>query len=127
MAVLPALCKIGGSTGFYTASVVNLFLGTASGATQGSVYMMAAAFPPQYMAAVMFGNGLAGIGVILLRGLAIGIWPADGADGNAFKATLSLYIFAAVFLAVCALAQVYINKSLFAQYYLAKMSVERQR
>ena len=66
--------------------------------------MMAAAFPPKYMAAVMFGNGLAGIGVILLRGLTIAIWPADGPDGNAFKATLSLYVFAALFLAICALA-----------------------
>ena len=33
MAVLPALCQVGGSTGFYTASLVNVVLGTASGAT----------------------------------------------------------------------------------------------
>ena len=77
MAVLPILVRIGGSAGFYTASLVNVVLGTACGATQGTVYMMAAAFPPEYMAAVMFGNGLAGIGVIILKGAAISIWPAD--------------------------------------------------
>ena len=77
MTILPIFCRIGGSTGFYTASLVNLVLGTAAGATQGTVYMMAAAFPPEYMAAVMFGNGLAGIGVIFLKGAAISIWPAD--------------------------------------------------
>ena len=64
---------------------------------------MAAAFPPEYMAAVMFGNGLSGLGVILLRGIAIAIWPADGSDGG-FKATLTLYLFAAVLLAACAAA-----------------------
>ena len=65
---------------------------------------MAAAFPPEYMAAVMFGNGLSGLGVILLRGIAISIWPADKGDNNAFKATLALYLFAALLLASCALA-----------------------
>ena len=75
---------------------------------------MAAAFPPKYMAAVMFGNGLSGLGVILLRGVVISIWPADGGDNNAFKATLALYLFASVLLGTCALAQACLSKNAFA-------------
>ena len=38
---------------------------------------MAAAFPPKYMAAVMFGNGVSGFGSIILRSCTLRIWPAE--------------------------------------------------
>ena len=122
MIIIPLLCQVGGSTGFYSCCLVMFLGGIGSGSAQGTVYMMAAAFPPEYMAAVMFGNGLAGLGVIGLRGIAISIWPADGADGNAFKATLALYLFASILLAMCALAQACLSRNEFSQYCLSKTS-----
>ena len=77
MIIIPILCNIGGSTGFFTTDVLLVILGLASGACQGTTYAMAAAFPPEYMSAVMFGNGLSGFGSNLLRAGTLLIWPAD--------------------------------------------------
>ena len=79
---------------------------------------MAAAFPPKYMGAVMFGNGISGFGTIVLRGITLLIWPAkdsdDPHDSNAFTAVLALYIFAFCILALCTLAQIALNKNEYA-------------
>ena len=104
MVTIPFLCNIGGSTGFYTTDVMLLILGFASGATQGTCFQMAAAFPPEYMSAVMFGNGLSGFGTVCLRAVTILIWPADGDDQNEFRSALALYFFAFVVLGGCSIA-----------------------
>ena len=77
MVLIPFLCQLGGNSGFYITDVVLLILGVASGMCQGTAYQMAAAFPPEYMAAVMFGNGLSGFGTVCLRGITLLIWPGD--------------------------------------------------
>ena len=38
MLIIPILCNIGGSTGFFTTSVVLVILGLASGAVQCTIY-----------------------------------------------------------------------------------------
>lgn len=76
------------------------------------------------MAAVMFGNGISGTGTIVLRAITLLIWPADSDDpdnNNAFKAVLACYLFAAILLAGCALAQVNLRKNAFAIFYLKKI------
>lgn len=104
MIVLPLVCRIGGSTGFYIADIVLILIGIASGMCQGTAFQMAAAFPPQYMAAVMLGNGLAGFGINLLRAATLLIWPADESDNNEFIGAFVLYLIAFAILAGCSLA-----------------------
>ena len=79
---------------------------------------MAAAFPPEYMAAVMFGNGLSGFGSNILRAATLLIWPADKSDQNEFRGALALYLIAFFVLALCAIAQVCMRSNKYAQYYL---------
>jgi nitrate/nitrite transporter NarK len=120
MIIIPILCQVGSSTGFYTTDVMLFILGIASGMCQGTVYQMAAAFPPEYMAAVMFGNGLSGFGTVCLRAVTILIWPSDESDQNEFKGALALYIFAFFVLALCALSMVCVRKNNYYVYYLKK-------
>ena len=83
---------------------------------------MAAAFPPEYMAAVMFGNGLSGFGTVCLRAVTILIWPASDDDENEFRSALALYFFAFIVLAGCSLAQVCIRKNKYAMFHLQQTS-----
>lgn len=82
MIVIPFLCDIGGSTGFWTCNALLVFYGVACGAAQGSTYMMGAQFPFKYMAAIMLGNGISGFGSNVLRACTLWIWPADKAEDN---------------------------------------------
>ena len=116
MLIIPFLCKVGGSTGFYTTDVILFLLGIASGMCQGATYQMAAAFPPEYMAAVMFGNGLSGFGTVCLRAFTLLIWPSDESDQNEFRGALALYMFAFFVLACCALSQMYLRKNTYFLY-----------
>jgi len=104
MIVLPLVCRIGGSTGFFLADIVLILIGVASGMAQGTAYQMAAAFPPQYMAAVMLGNGLAGFGINILRAATLLIWPANEGENNEFIGAFALYLIAFAVLAGCSLA-----------------------
>ena len=118
MLIIPILCNIGGETGFFTTDIMLVVLGLASGACQGTTYAMAAAFPPEYMSAVMFGNGLSGFGSNLLRAATLLIWPADENPDNYFRGALALYIIAFAVLAGCAIAQSCMRKNAYANHHL---------
>lgn len=60
---------------------------------------MAASFPPEYMAAVFFGNGLAGIGSNCIREITLLVWKDEP-----YTSVLVMYSFAFFVLAGCALA-----------------------
>lgn len=81
-----------------------LLIGFSSGLCQGTAYMMAAAFPPKYMAAVMLGNGISGFGSNILRVITLLIWPADEDEKNEFRGAFALYLFSFFVLALCAMA-----------------------
>lgn len=115
MLIIPVLINVGDSTGFWTTDAMLLTLGFASGACQGTVYAMAAAFPPEYMAAVFFGNGIAGLGSNILREATLLIWKDEPYTG-----VLVLYIFSFFVLAGCAVAQYCLKKNAFANYWLNK-------
>ena len=119
--LIPIFAKIGGATGFWLCNMTLVFNGLAGGAAQGTIYGMAAAFPPQYMAAVMFGNGLSGIGSNILRAIVILIWPAADGEDSAFKATLTLFMIAFGIEALCALAQLSLTKNPYANHFLKKI------
>ena len=120
MLTLPFLCDIGDAGGFWSATACMIPIGIASGMVQGTCYSMAAAFPPEYMAAVMFGNGIAGFGSNLLRAATILIWPQDEDDRNEFRGALALYGIGFITLILCAVAQFFLRKNAYAVYYLDK-------
>jgi len=62
---------------------------------------MAAAFPQEYMGAVMFGNGVSGIGTNILRAITIEAFPPDKHPNNGFYGTLTVFLFAFVVLILC--------------------------
>lgn len=124
MVIIPLVANIGGATGFYTCDVLLLLFGLASGVAQGTTFVAAAAFPPEYMAAVMFGNGLSGIGTNLLRGLTLVIFPSSKNENNEFYGALALYLLAAFVLGMCSLATVCLKKNEFAVFYLSKLEAK---
>ena len=104
MLILPFIANIGGSTAYWSCFIVLIFLGALQGTTQGTVFTMAAAFPFKYIGAVMVGNGIAGIGSNLFRGATLVAFPASGGANNEFYGALTLFIFSAVIMVLCALA-----------------------
>lgn len=120
MLIIPALCDIGGSAGFYSTTILLVFLGFFSGACQGTAFSLAAAFPPEYMSAVMFGNGVSGFGSNLLRAATLAIWPASEDQKNSFIGAMALYSIAFVILLGCTFAQVFLRKNPYALYYMSK-------
>mmetsp|Transcript_23685 Transcript_23685/g.29363 ORF Transcript_23685/g.29363 Transcript_23685/m.29363 type:complete len:190 (-) Transcript_23685:732-1301(-) len=122
MIAVPLVSDVGDSTGFGLTILVLIVLGFASGACQGTCYMMAAAFPPEYMGAIMLGNGVSGIGTNILRAATLKIFPADKGDNNLFLGALSIFLFGFLVLAACAVAQLCLTKNAFANYYLKSSS-----
>jgi hypothetical protein len=59
--------------------------------------------PAKYMGAVMFGNGLSGIVIGIMRAICLIIFP-DPKDE--FYGALTYYILAAVILVICAVFQI---------------------
>ena len=127
MLILPFIANIGGSTAYWSCFIVLIFLGALQGIAQGTVFTMAAAFPFKYIGAVMVGNGLAGIGSNLFRGATLIVFPADGGVNNEFYGALTLFIFSAVIMVLCALAQIYIRNSEFAKFYLEPKADDSRR
>ena len=67
---------------------------------------MAGMFPFKYMGAVMFGNGLSGITLNLLRAVCLAIFPPIKGSDNNFKGSLVYFILAAVILVIAAIGMV---------------------
>lgn len=115
MICLPFLASLNPGSAFWSVFVVLLFYGMVSGVNQGSIFYMAGHLPPKYMGAVMFGNGISGIGSNILRAITLATLPDDE-----FLGALIFFIISGVFMIICAICQVYLNKNEFAQYYLLK-------
>lgn len=94
MLLIPLIANIGDATGFYSTIVILLIFGFASGAAQGTTFQMAAAFPPNYMGAVMLGNGISGIGANILRAITLMLFPASDAADNEFRGALTMFLIA---------------------------------
>ena len=124
MIVIPFLCHIGESTGFYTTSIVLVFYGVACGAAQSSTFMMGALFPFKYMSAIMLGNGISGFGSNVLRACTLWIWPASKDPDNAFRGVMAIYLFTFCIEVFCVIAQLYLNKNDYANYVLNKAKQE---
>ena len=104
MVILPFLADMGGAAAYWSCFGTLILLGIFYGATQGTVFAMAAAFPFKYMGAVMVGNGVAGLGSNLVRAATLKAFPADGGPDNEFYGALAMFGVSLVILILCALA-----------------------
>jgi hypothetical protein len=59
--------------------------------------------PPKYMSAVMFGNGISGIFMSLLKALLVSVLPTDSDESNYYKQALIYFAFAAFILITCSI------------------------
>ena len=67
---------------FWSVFCILLFFGIINGLIQGSVFGLASIMPPKYMSAVMFGNGVSGISMSLLKALLVTVLPTSSNDQN---------------------------------------------
>jgi len=76
---LPLLAHFLGSASqsFWSCFVVLLAFGIVNGVVQAQVFGLAGILPGKYIGAVMFGNGLSGIGANLLRLIFVIALPSD--------------------------------------------------
>ena len=70
---------------FWSVFIILIFFGIVNGMVQGSVFGLASIMPQKYMSAVMFGNGISGISMSILRAILVLILPTDSDDSNYFK------------------------------------------
>lgn len=118
-AIIPFVADVGGQSGYYMVFGAYMLFGLAGGMTQGTVFQMAASFPPSYMGAVMLGNGIAGIMSNVLRIISLLVWPADGNENNALYGAIFNFYFAAAVFFLCGFLQILMNKNKFAKYHLS--------
>ena len=124
MIVIPFVANIGGATGFYICTVLLIFFGLATGVVVGTGFATAALFPSEYIAAVIFGNGLSATGTCILRALTLVIFPSGKNENNEFYGALALNFFAAIVMALCSLATACLKKNEFAMFYLRKLEAK---
>jgi equilibrative nucleoside transporter 1/2/3 len=90
--------------GFYACIVVLIFFGAAGGIVQGSVFGLAGMLPGRFMGAVMFGNGLSGITINILRAICLAIFPPKLGSNNSFYGAMVYFVLAAVILMISSFA-----------------------
>jgi len=81
-AVLMILLPLGANyldadAGFAVSVFILLIFGFSNGVLQGTVFGMGGMFPPKYIGAIMFGNGLSGMSVTVLKAIAMLIFPVS--------------------------------------------------
>jgi hypothetical protein len=97
------------------------------GIVQGSVFGLGGMLPGKYMGAVMFGNGLSGISLNILRAITLAAWPPVTGSSNSYKGALVYFILASVILVICAVGFVIFNRLPFAQYYIKRATEEKNK
>ena len=126
MIILPLVTNFLEPTpGFYSCLVVLVFFGAVGGIVQGSVFGLAGMLPGKYMGAVMFGNGLSGITINVVRAICLSIFPPKTGSNNNFYGALVYFILAAVILVFASVAFIYFIKLPVIQYYIRKATAEK--
>eukprot|EP00347_Sterkiella_histriomuscorum_P015986 403354936 len=113
--------------GFAACISILVVFGAMGGIVQGSVFGLAGMFPFKYMGAVMFGNGLSGITLNILRAITLAALPPITGSDNNFKGSLIYFILASVILIICAIGMVFFMKMNFVIYYVKKASDEKNK
>ena len=129
MIILPFTTNYMGATdGFFTDIGILVIFGAMGGIVQGSVFGLAGMLPFKYMGAVMFGNGLSGITLNVLRAITLAAFPPGGEDSNNdFLGSLVYFILAAIILVIAAIGLVIFMRLPMTQYYVRKATEEKNR
>lgn len=81
--ILPLFCHyLDSDSAFWSVFCILTFFGIINGLIQGSVFGLASIMPPKYMSAVMFGNGVSGISMSLLKALLVTVLPTSSNENN---------------------------------------------
>jgi equilibrative nucleoside transporter 1/2/3 len=126
MIILPLVANyLDPTPGFYSCLVVLFFFGAIGGIVQGSVFGLAGMLPGKFMGAVMFGNGLSGISINVMRAVCLSIFPPKTGSNNNFYGALVYFILAAILLVFSSFAFIYFIKLPIIQYYIRKATAEK--
>ena len=126
MIAVPFCANAGNGFAFYSVFVLALIYGLFNGICQSSIFQMSGSMPPKYIGAIMAGQGIAGLGSNLLRAATLEIWPNDDDERNGFRGCLAMFIFGAIVMVICAMAQLCLRKNTFSKFYLRPYSGYRQ-
>lgn len=128
MIVLPLVANfLNPDAGFAACISILVIFGAMGGIVQGSVFGLAGMLPFKYMGAVMFGNGLSGITMNLLRAITLAAFPPVIGSDNNFKGSLVYFILASVILVVAALSLIFFFKLPLVQFYIRKATDEKNK
>lgn len=105
---------MGPRDGFITDICILIIFGATGGVVQGSVFGLAGMLPFKYMGAVMFGNGLSGITLNVLRAITLAAFPPETGSDNNFLGSLVYFILAAIILVFAAVGMVIFHRLPFA-------------
>lgn len=100
--------------GFAVCFSLLLIFGALGGIVQGSVFALAGMFPGKYIGAVMFGNGISGITMNVLRAICLAIFPPRTGSDNNFKGSIIYFVLATIILVLSAIGMVVFMKLPFA-------------
>jgi hypothetical protein len=99
---------------FLLLTVFGMFLGMNA----GSVYSMAGGLPPKYMGALFLGQGIAGIGAVVLRASSLVMWPTNAASDNFYIGCMAYVLVTSGFIMFCGMLQFRLKHNDFAVYHL---------
>jgi equilibrative nucleoside transporter 1/2/3 len=90
---------------------------------QSGVFGLAGCLPPNYMQAVMMGNGLAGLTVILIRVLTKATIESEGSTDQTMLISTAIYFFVSSFvIVICIVSYLILLRTPFVKYYIDKAS-----
>ena len=128
MIALPLVTEFLNSDAGFTACICILVVfGAMGGIVQGSVFGLGGMLPGKYMGAIMFGNGLSGITLNVLRAITLAVYPPVAGSDNNYKGSLIYFILASVILVICAIGMVVFMRLPLAQYYIRKATEEKNK
>jgi len=123
MIILPLVTNAFESGEAFAADLVVLtFFGLVGGVIQSSTFALGGILPGKYMGAIMFGNGISGISLNLVRAICLIAIPND-----VFEGAMTYFILAALILLVCAFAQWRFQQLEFVKYYIALANEEKDK
>jgi len=96
---------------------------------KSSVYGLGGIFPSKYMNAVMNGNGLGGVIIVVIRAITLLCLPTGNEDDinqkNLVIGTLLYFIVGGIVLAICIFLMIMLTKMQFTKYYFSKSKVNK--
>jgi len=100
---------------FWTSAACLFLFGAWNGMSQGTVFGLGSILPGEYLGAIMFGNGVAGVATNVLRMILLLLWP----DTSLYAQMLIFFTLSTAFMFVSALCYSILIKNKFYQFYYA--------